>query len=172
MRNSQLAGWLGAVATLLLVACAPAVVPTATAGPATESECQRKADARPTHDCVSCESAVACLERVTAAGGSAEIIPISHGVMLIYSTPVARNVGEVQNAALERWDIMDKVIAGRAEGHLCAACCAARSLMVRTDRQVYRTASGVVAMITSDDFTVVRELHRMAPKRRVVVAAP
>ncbi|MGH7725792.1 MAG: hypothetical protein ACREOU_10250 [Candidatus Eiseniibacteriota bacterium] len=140
----------------------------AQAGQGKESECAKKAAARPTHDCISCEASVACLERITAAGGSAEIIPISHGLMVIYNTPVTRRVGEVQNAALERWDIMDRVIAGKGEGHLCESCCAARTLMVRADRQVYRTSTGVVAMITSEDFTVVRELHRMAPRRKVV----
>jgi hypothetical protein len=77
-------------------------------------------------------------------------------------------VNEVQNAALERWDVMDRVIAGRAEGHLCASCCAARALLVHADRQMYRTATGAVAIITAEDPTVVRELHRMVPKRRVV----
>ena len=59
---------------------------------------------------------------------------------------------------------MDKIIAGQAEGHLCASCCAARTLLMRADRQVYRTSTGVVAMITSDDFTIVNELHRMVPE--------
>ena len=136
------------------------------------SECERKAAQRVTHDCVSCDASVTCRERVTAAGGAAEIIPIGHGLMVIYNTPVQRKVSEVQNAALERWDIMDKIIAGRAEGHLCASCCAARTLLMKADRQVYRTSTGVVCMITSDDSTVVNELHRMVPKRRVVAAGP
>ena len=164
-------GWNGtfAVATLivLLPACAPLV---AGAGPTAKnaSECEKKAAARPTHECVSCDASVACLERITAAGGSAEIIPIAHGLMILYNTSAQSRVPEVQNAALERWDITDQIIAGKAEGHLCAACCAARTLMMRSDRQVYRTSTGVVAMVTSDDFTLVRELHRMVPNRRVV----
>jgi hypothetical protein len=44
--------------------------------------------------------------------------------------------------------------------------------MMRSDRQVYRSSTGVVAMVTSDDFTLVRELHRMVPKRRVVTPEP
>ena len=43
---------------------------------------------------------------------------------------------------------------------------------MRADRQVYRTSTGVVAMITSDDFSIVSELHRMVPKRRVVTPEP
>ena len=88
------------------------------------------------------------------------------------NTPVSKKVSEVQNAALERWEIMDKIIAGRADGHLCASCCAARTLLMRADRQVYRTSTGVVCMITTEDFSVVNELHRMVPKRRVVPAGP
>src|SRR6185503_14815922 len=53
-----------------------------------QSECERKAAQRVTHDCVSCDASVSCLERVTAAGGAAEIIPIGHGLMVIYNTPV------------------------------------------------------------------------------------
>lgn len=133
-----------------------------------ESECAKKAAARPTHDCVACEASVACLERVTGAGGTAEIIPISTGLMVIYNTPVTRGVPEVQNAALERWDLMDRIIAGKGENHLCASCCAARTLMLRAGRQVYRTSTGVIAMVTSDDPTIVKELHKMAPRRRVI----
>jgi hypothetical protein len=43
---------------------------------------------------------------------------------------------------------------------------------MRADRQVYRTSTGVVCMITTDDFSIVNELHRMVPKRRVVPAGP
>ncbi|MEP7027018.1 MAG: hypothetical protein ABI960_00345 [Candidatus Eisenbacteria bacterium] len=163
-------GWRLGVATVACVVLAGAMAPRAHAGNPTE--CEKKAAQRVSHDCVSCDASVLCLERVTAAGGAAEIIPIGHGLMVIYSTPMTRRVGEVQNAALERWDVMDKIIAGRAEGHLCASCCAARTLLMRADRQVYRTSTGVVAMITSDDFSIVTELHRMVPKRRVVTPEP
>ena len=166
-------GWKGCgtlVVAVLCVLAQAAVAPApALAGPAAKStECEKKAAARPTHECVSCDASVACLERITAAGGSAEIIPIAHGLMILYNTAISKRVPEVQNAALERWDITDQIIAGKAEKHLCAACCAARTLMMRSDRQVYRTSTGVVAMVTSEDFTLVRELHRMVPKRRVV----
>jgi hypothetical protein len=158
-------GWRIAIAGVL-VACSGAFAPLVHAGEPTE--CERKAAQRADHDCISCDASVACLEKVTAAGGTAEIIPIAAGLMVIYSTPQNRSVNEVQNAALERWDVMDRVIAGRAEGHLCASCCAARALLVHADRQMYRTATGAVAIITAEDPTVVRELHRMVPKRRVV----
>ena len=163
-------GWRLGVAMVACVALAGAMAPRAHAGNSTE--CEKKAAQRISHDCVSCDASVLCLERVTAAGGAAEIIPIGHGLMVIYTTPMTRRVGEVQNAALERWDVMDKIIAGQAEGHLCASCCAARTLLMRADRQVYRTSTGVVAMITSDDFSIVTELHRMVPKRRVVTPEP
>jgi len=161
MRN----GWRLGIAAVLSVVLAT-MLPRLSIG--AQSECEKKAAQRVTHDCVSCDASVTCLERVTAAGGAAEIIPIGHGLMVIYNTPVQRMVPEVQNAALERWDIMDKIIAGRAEGHLCASCCAARTIMIRSDRQIYRTSTGVIAMVTSGDYTIVRELHRMVPKRRVV----
>jgi hypothetical protein len=164
MRN----GWRLGIAVIASVVFTT-VVTGAMAGP---SECEKKAALRISHDCVSCDASVTCLERVTAAGGAAEIIPIGHGLMVIYNTPNQRRVPEVQNAALERWDVMDKIIAGKAEGHLCASCCAARTLLMKADRQVYRTSTGVVCMITTDDFTVVNELHRMVPKRRVVPAGP
>ena len=167
----RMRSWHGTVAVATLIALLPATAPlVAGAGPTAKnaSECEKKAAARPTHECVSCDASVACLERITAAGGSAEIIPIAHGLMILYNTSAQSRVPEVQNAALERWDITDQIIAGKAEGHLCAACCAARTLMMRSDRQVYRTSTGVVAMVTSDDFTLVRELHRMVPTRRVV----
>jgi len=172
-------GWRLGIFALACVAVVGAFAPGAQAGAGAgvnsgpkPTECEKKAAQRVTHDCVSCDASVTCLERVTAAGGAAEIIPIGHGLMVIYSTPITRRVGEVQNAALERWDVMDKIIAGQAEGHLCASCCAARTLLMRADRQVYRTSSGVVAMITSDDFSIVNELHRMVPKRRVVTPEP
>jgi len=166
MRN----GWRLGIAAMATVVFATALPRLALGVP--PSECEKKAAQRVTHDCVSCDASVTCLERVTAAGGAAEIIPIGHGLMVIYNTPVPRKVNEVQNAALERWDVMDKIIAGRADGHLCASCCAARTLLMRADRQVYRTSTGVVCMITTDDFSVVNELHRMVPKRRVVPAGP
>jgi len=161
----------GAFAVATLVALAPMMAPhSAAGGPAARnaSECEKKAAARVTHECVSCDASVSCLERVTAAGGTAEIIPIAHGLMILYNTANTKRVSEVQNAAIERWDVTDMIIAGKAEGHLCASCCAARTLLMRSDRQVYRTSTGVVAMVTSEDFTLVRELHRMVPKRRVV----
>lgn len=160
MRN----GWRLGIAAIAGIVLTTAV-PRAIAG--SKTDCEKKASQRVTHDCISCDASVTCLERVTAAGGAAEIIPIGHGLMVIYTTPQARRVGEVQNAALERWDVMDKIIAGRATTHLCASCCAARTLLMRADRQVYRTSTGVVCMISSDDFTIVNELHRMVPKRRV-----
>lgn len=162
--------WRLGIAVIACVALGGAMAPRAHAGNPTE--CEKKAALRISHDCVSCGASVTCLERVTAAGGAAEIIPIGHGLMVIYSTPISRRVPEVQNAALERWDVMDKIIAGQAEGHLCASCCAARTLLMRADRQVYRTSTGVVAMITSEDFSIVSELHRMVPKRRVVTPEP
>lgn len=167
----RMRSWQGTLAVATLFTLLPAAAPlVAGAGvPAKNaSECEKKAAARPTHECVSCDASVACLERITSAGGSAEIIPIAHGLMILYNTALTNRVPEVQNAALERWDVTDQIIAGKAEGHLCAACCAARTLMMRSDRQVYRTSTGVVAMVTSDDFTLVRELHRMVPIRRVV----
>ena len=170
MRNGWRLG-LAALASIVLSTIGPALS-SAGQGQTGQSECEKKAAQRVTHDCVSCDASVACLERVTAAGGAAEIIPIAKGLMVIYNTPQPRFVPEVQNAALERWDIMDKIIQGKAEGHLCAACCAARTLLMRADRQVYRTSTGVVCMITTDDYTVVNELHRMVPKRRVVAAGP
>jgi hypothetical protein len=159
-------GWRIALAVLLVATAGSFATPARAGGPATE--CERKAAQRVDHDCVSCDASVTCLEKVTAAGGTAEIVPIAGGLMVIYSTPIARRVGEVQNAALQRWQIMDRVIAGQAEGHLCASCCAARALLVHADRQIYRTSNGVVAMITADDPLIVRELHRMVPSRRVV----
>ena len=167
--------WNGVLAVATLIALVPVAVPLLVqAGPlaSNASECEKKAAARPTQECVSCDASVSCLERITAAGGSAEIIPIAHGLMILYNTANSKRVPEVQNAALERWDVTDQSIAGKAEGHLCAACCAARTLMMRSDRQVYRTSTGVVAMVTSEDFTLVRELHRMVPKRRVVTPEP
>jgi hypothetical protein len=160
----------GAFAFATLVVLAPIMAPhSAAGGPAASnaSECEKKAAARVTHECVSCDASVGCLERVTAAGGTAEIIPIAHGLMILYNTSVTKRVSEVQNAAIERWDVTDQIIAGKAEGHLCASCCAARTLLMRSDRQVYRTSTGVVAMVTSEDYALVRELHRMVPKRRV-----
>jgi hypothetical protein len=167
-------GWNGTLVVATIFALAPAAWPVlAGAGPvANSTECEKKAAARPTQECVSCDASVVCLERITAAGGSAEIIPIAHGLMILYNTSVANRVPEVQNAALERWDVTDQIIAGRGEKRLCAACCAARTLMMRSDRQVYRTSTGVVAMVTTEDFTLVRELHRMVPKRRVVQSQP
>ena len=167
-------GWNGTLVVATVFALAPVTVPLLVqAGPAANSsECEKKAAARVTHECVSCDASVACLERITAAGGSAEIIPIAHGLMILYNTSITNRVPEVQNAALERWDVTDQIIAGKADKHLCAACCAARTLMMRSDRQVYRTSTGVVAMVTTDDFTLVRELHRMVPKRRVVQPQP
>jgi len=165
----------GAFAFVTLVVLSPITAPLVTAaGTAAShaSECEKKAAARVTHECVSCDASVSCLERVTAAGGTAEIIPIAQGLMILYNTTVTKRVPEVQNAALERWDVTDQIIAGKAEGHLCSSCCAARTLLMRTDRQVYRTSTGVVAMVSSDDPTLVRELHRMAPKRRVFVPEP
>ncbi|MEO6463474.1 MAG: hypothetical protein ABIP29_10415 [Candidatus Eisenbacteria bacterium] len=166
----RMRGWNGSIVVAALFVFAPlATSLRSAAGPAVKSsECEKKAAARPTHECVSCDASVVCLERITSAGGSAEIIPIAHGLMILYNTANSKRVSDVQNAALERWEMTDQIIAGRAENHLCAACCAARTLMMRSDRQVYRTSSGVVAMVTSDDFTLVRELHRMVPKRRVV----
>ena len=167
----RMRGWNGTIVVAALCTVAPLATPLlagAGAVAAKPSECEKKAAARPTHECVSCDASVVCLERITSAGGSAEIIPIAHGLMILYNTANPKRVPDVQNAALERWEITDQIIAGRAENHLCAACCAARTLMMRSDRQVYRTSSGVVAMVTSDDFTLVRELHRMVPKRRVV----
>ncbi len=157
----------GAFAIATLVVLAPFVAPQlAAGGPAASlaSECEKKAAARPTPECVSCDASVSCLERVTAAGGTAEIIPIANGLMVIYNTGMTKRVAEVQNAAMERWDVTDQIMAGKAEGHLCASCCAARTVLMKADRQVYRTSTGVVAMVTSDDFTLVRELHRMAPR--------
>ena len=154
--------WLSPLLAIVVFAAAPAFAGSQQGG----SECERKAAARASLDCVSCEASVVCLERITSAGGSAEIIPISHGVMVLYNTSQIRRVPEVQTAAFERWDVMDRVLAGQAEGHLCASCCAARSLIVRAERQIYRTSTGVVTMITSDDFTIVRELQRMVPKRK------
>ncbi len=162
----------GAIALATLIVLVPITAPQlAVGGPAASnaSECEKKAAARVTHECVSCDASVSCLERVTAAGGTAEIIPIANGLMILYNTAMTKRVPEVQNAAIERWDVTDQIIAGKAEGHLCASCCAARTLLMRSDRQIYRTSTGVVAMVTSDDFTMVRELHRMAPKRRIVV---
>jgi hypothetical protein len=159
--------WLSPLLAIVLFAAPPAL---AGSGQLAGSECERKAAARPNHDCVSCEASVVCLERIQGAGGSAEIIPISHGVMVLYNTPISRRVTEVQSAAFDRWDVMDRVLAGQAEGHLCASCCAARSLIVRAERQIYRTSTGVVTMITSDDFTIVRELQRMVPKRKAFAA--
>jgi hypothetical protein len=169
----RMRGWNGTLVVTALCVLAPIATPPL-AGPAPTarpSECEKKAAARPTHECVSCDASVTCLERITAAGGSAEIIPIAHGLMILYNTANTKRVPEVQNAALERWDITDQIIAGKGEKRLCEACCAARTLMMRSDRQVYRTSSGVVAMVTSEDFTLVRELHRMVPKRRVVSPA-
>lgn len=171
----RMRGWNGAIIVATLFAVAPAASPPVVdAGPraTNASDCEKKAAARPTHECVSCDASVSCLERITAAGGSAEIIPTAHGLMILYNTAQSKRVPEVQNAALERWDVTDQIIAGKAEGRLCAACCAARTLMMRSDRQVYRTSTGVIAMVTSDDFTLVRELHRMVPKRRVITPEP
>jgi hypothetical protein len=167
----RMRSWPGTLAVATVIVLLPACVPAITGAgvPAKNaSECEKKAAARPTHECVSCDASVACLERITTAGGSAEIIPIAHGLMILYNTSLPKRVPEVQNAALERWDVTDQIIAGKAEGHLCVACCAARTIMMRSDRQVYRTSTGVVAMVTSEDFTLVRELHRMVPSRRVV----
>ncbi len=160
----MLARWLSRALALAIVLFAAGPAPAGQPG----TECERKAAARPTLDCVSCEASVVCLERIQGSGGNAEIIPISHGVMVLYNTPRSQRVLEVQNAAFERWDVMDRVLAGQAEGHLCASCCAARSLIVRAERQIYRTSTGVVTMITSDDFTIVRELQRMVPKRKAM----
>jgi hypothetical protein len=160
------ARWLSRTLAIVWFTAAPVAATPAFAGPQGGTDCERKAAARPTLDCVSCEASVVCLERITGSGGSAEIIPISHGVMVLYNTANLGRVGEVQTAAFERWDVMDRVLAGQAEGHLCASCCAARSLIVRAERQIYRTSTGVVTMITSDDFTIVRELHRMVPKKK------
>jgi len=170
----RMRGWNGTLVVATVFALAPVTAPLLVeAGPvANSSECEKKAAARVTRECLSCDASVVCLERITAAGGSAEIIPIAHGLMILYNTSLANRVPEVQNAALERWDVTDQIIAGKAEKHLCAACCAARTLMMRSDRQVYRTSTGVVAMVTTDDFTLVRELHRMVPKRRVVQPQP
>jgi len=78
--------WRTGIATLA-VAMATASATIAIAG---GTECEKKAAARVNHDCVSCEASVTCLEKVTAAGGSAEIIPIANGLMIIYSTPAEK----------------------------------------------------------------------------------
>ena len=119
-----------------------------------------------TRDCVSCDASVHCQERVAQAGGSIEVVPISNGLMILYNTPVVRKVTDVQNAALDRWGIMDKVIAGKADGHLCHSCEQAKAVIAKADHQVYKTSSGIVALITSDNPDVVREIQKMAHRRR------
>src|SRR5512146_1628523 len=94
-------GWRIALSALLVLVVAGAWAPFARAKEPTE--CERKAAARADHDCVSCDASVSCLEKITSAGGTAEIIPIATGLMVIYSTTNTRHVPDVQNAALERW---------------------------------------------------------------------
>src|SRR5262245_40137860 len=116
-RSMRMRWWNGQLVVAAFLVFTPVAAPLlALAGvPAKPSECEKKAAARTTHECVSCDASVACLERITAAGGSAEIIPIAHGLMILYNTALPNRVPEVQNAALERWDITDQIIAGKGK---------------------------------------------------------
>jgi len=96
-------------------------------------------------------------------GCRTQVVPLKNGVMFVYTAETPGKVNAVQSALARRSERLTQIVASGDQAHLCADCKAIRGAMAsgKMTREIVNIEGGALALMTSDDPTIVAKIHAM-----------
>jgi hypothetical protein len=109
-------------------------------------------------------------DNLEGQGTRTQVVPLKNGVMFVYTAETPGNVNAVQTALARRSERLAQIVASGDKAHLCADCKAIRGAMAsgKMTREVVNIEGGALALMTSDDPTVVAKIHAMIENHRTM----
>lgn len=114
--------------------------------------------------CDACEDMGTFESELTTAGATVQVVPIKNGAMFVYTASVPGKVNALQSAVTRRSEQLQKIVAVGEKAHLCDACKTMRGAMAsgKVTREVVNIEGGALALVTSNDPALVRQIRAMA----------
>lgn len=114
-------------------------------------------------ECAVCTDETACDEEVRGLNAHSQVVELRNGTMIVYTAENPENVRALQVAlARHNAHIMSALAAG-GEHELCGGCKSFRGAMAsgKFSRELVNVKTGVQVLLTSNDRTIVRQIHEM-----------
>ncbi len=114
--------------------------------------------------CDACADMGAFDAELTGASAAVQVVPIKNGVMFVYTASVPGKVTALQSTITRRSEQLQRIVAAGDKAHLCDGCKIMRGAMAsgKVTREVVNIEGGALALVTSNDPALVRQIRAMA----------
>jgi hypothetical protein len=114
--------------------------------------------------CDACEDMGTFDAELTGVSAAVQVVPIKNGVMFVYTAAAPGKVNALQSAVIRRSEQLQKIVAAGDKAHLCDGCKSMRGAMAsgKVTREVVNIEGGSLALVTSNDPALVRQIRAMA----------
>lgn len=121
--------------------------------------------------CDACEDMGAFDTELTTAGAAVQVVPIKNGAMFVYTAAAPGKVNALQSAVTRRSEQLQRIVAAGDKAHLCDGCKAMRGAMAsgKVTREVVSIEGGSLALVTSNDPAMVRQIRAMVDAGKTAV---
>jgi hypothetical protein len=121
--------------------------------------------------CDACEDMGAFDAELTTFGAAVQVVPIKNGAMFVYTAAAPGKVNALQSAVTRRSEQLQKIVAAGDKAHLCDGCKAMRGAMAsgKVTREVVSIEGGSLALVTSNDPAMVRQIRAMVDAGKTAV---
>jgi hypothetical protein len=114
--------------------------------------------------CDACEDMGTFDAELTGASAAVQVVPIKNGVMFVYTAAAPGKVNALQSAVTRRSEHLQKIVTAGDKASLCGGCKSMRGAMAsgKVTREVVNIEGGSLALVTSSDPALVRQIRAMA----------
>lgn len=114
--------------------------------------------------CDACEDMGTFDAELTGASAAVQVVPIKNGVMFVYTAAAPGKVNALQSAVTRRSEHLQKIVTAGDKAALCDGCKSMRGAMAsgKVTREVVNIEGGSLALVTSNDPALVRQIRAMA----------
>ena len=115
------------------------------------------------HDCSACDDWMQMDKDARAIGARAQVVALKNGAMIVFTADTPAQVKQLQAMVAKRSEHMTAAYAGASDAKLCDDCKQLRGAIAsgKLNREVVNVERGVMALVTSNDHSVVQRIRNM-----------
>jgi len=115
------------------------------------------------HDCSACDDWMQMDKDARAIGARAQVVALKNGAMIVFTADTPAQVKQLQAMVAKRSEHMTAAYAGASDAKLCDDCKQLRGAIAsgKLNREVVNVERGVMALVTSNDRSVVQRIRNM-----------
>ena len=115
------------------------------------------------HDCNACDDWMQMDKDARMIGARSQVVALKNGAMIVYTADSPAQVKQLQAMVAKRSERMTAAYAGASDTKLCDDCKQLRGAIAsgKLHREVVNVERGVMALVTSNDRTVVQRIRNM-----------